>query len=123
MRRGRNVKSLGFVGWLTAISNHQLSSLSHLIIGRGSKPKGFFCRHPRRPNSVRSFQFPRVIYTGLHFMTLDNIVIFPFRCLREFVGGRFLWENFRARGDLILYACIRIFLLSVYLVMRSGRDG
>ncbi|GBN10170.1 hypothetical protein AVEN_253398-1 [Araneus ventricosus] len=62
MRRGRKVKSQGFVGWLTATSNHDLSSLSHLIIGRGSKPKGFLCRHPGRSNSVRSFQLPRVMF-------------------------------------------------------------
>ncbi|GBM62903.1 hypothetical protein AVEN_11360-1 [Araneus ventricosus] len=36
-------------------------------------------------------------------MTLDNIAVFPFRCLREFVSGRFLWENFRARGDLTVF--------------------
>ncbi|GBM62650.1 hypothetical protein AVEN_103639-1 [Araneus ventricosus] len=37
MRRGRKVKSQGFVGLLTATSNHQPCFLSHLIIGRGSE--------------------------------------------------------------------------------------
>ncbi|GBM11687.1 hypothetical protein AVEN_75645-1 [Araneus ventricosus] len=41
MRRGRNVKSQGFIGLLTAASNRKPRSLSHLIIGRGSEPKGF----------------------------------------------------------------------------------
>ncbi|GBM48734.1 hypothetical protein AVEN_193432-1 [Araneus ventricosus] len=34
---------------------------------------------------------------GVGFMTLDNIALFSLRCLREFVGGPFLWEN-RAKG-------------------------
>ncbi|GBN35558.1 hypothetical protein AVEN_57028-1 [Araneus ventricosus] len=46
MRRGRKVKSQGFVGLLTATTN--LISLSHLIIGRESKPKGFLWWHSGR---------------------------------------------------------------------------
>ncbi|GBM32135.1 hypothetical protein AVEN_11921-1 [Araneus ventricosus] len=41
MRRGRKVKSQGFVGLLTAASNRKPRSLSHLIIRRGSEPKVF----------------------------------------------------------------------------------
>ncbi|GBM72466.1 hypothetical protein AVEN_226107-1 [Araneus ventricosus] len=48
MRRGRQVKSQGFVGFLITASNRKPRSLSHLIIGRGSEPKGFPCRSPGR---------------------------------------------------------------------------
>ncbi|GBM59944.1 hypothetical protein AVEN_4010-1 [Araneus ventricosus] len=75
MRRGRKVKSQGFVGWLTTTSNHWLSS--HLSIGRGSKPKGFLWLHPGRPNSVRSFQLSRVMCKGMkwYFVPWVTVVV------------------------------------------------